>query len=408
MMNSVIKAASSLSGGGRRSSPSVDSPRVPSGRTPRGASSSRVPPTLSQNSAPAPRSARSHGGDAGAEAGTGIYEVVTESKLNDVMAELSQGHKPWSAGQFVSVKRLQDAKRNHGFVELMKRTTGDEDKVAVKQMPTKWVRKSSQEFDDKYPKASERPWVDISIVKLLNDRGFDYVCKLHGIFRDAKQTYFVSSFADQGDLFIWCDRDTPPGPAREAEMRPIAAQVFTAVRYLHDIGIAHRDLSLENILLTEGQNSSSMVKIIDFGMATLNRTCCREVRGKLSYQAPEMHMEEPYDTFLVDHFAIGVVLFAMCCHDYPWMGTAPDACQLFACVAVNGFRAFIKERRLRKAKGTKVGDVMSPEIVDMLEGLLQLNCRKRHTLGERGIDPGDYRPHPRPSALDCAWVMATG
>ncbi|CAK0819824.1 unnamed protein product [Prorocentrum cordatum] len=35
-------------------------------------------------------------------------------------------------------------------------------------------------------------------------------------------------------------------------MQPIVLQIFTAVRWLHELGIAHRDLSLENVLLTHG------------------------------------------------------------------------------------------------------------------------------------------------------------
>ncbi|KAJ1885542.1 serine/threonine protein kinase, partial [Coemansia sp. S17] len=45
-------------------------------------------------------------------------------------------------------------------------------------------------------------------------------------------------------------------------------QVCQGVQYLHKIGIAHRDLKLENCLLTE----RGIVKIIDFGCATVYKT----------------------------------------------------------------------------------------------------------------------------------------
>ena len=102
-------------------------------------------------------------------------------------------------------------------------------------------------------------------------------------------------------------------------MLPIVGQIFTAVCWLHDLGVAHRDLSLENILLTDN-GGSMQVKLIDFGMSTTQRVCKRELRGKQSYQAPEMHGPE-YDAFLADEFALGVVLFAMAVQDYPWTST---------------------------------------------------------------------------------------
>lgn len=76
----------------------------------------------------------------------------------------------------------------------------------------------------------------------------------------------------EGDLFEWCFRPTVPAPGveREAHMRPIVAQLLVAVRWLHGLGIAHRDLSLENVLL-EDSGAELRVKLIDFGMATMKR-----------------------------------------------------------------------------------------------------------------------------------------
>merc|ERR1719491_52809 len=106
-------------------------------------------------------------------------------------------------------------------------------------------------------------------------------------------------------------------------MRPIVSQVFKATRWLHNLGIAHRDLSLENVLLTENSSSELQVKIIDFGMASMSRHTVRNVRGKPSYQAPEMHTYAQYDTFLADNFALGVVLYSMAVRNYPWEHTKP-------------------------------------------------------------------------------------
>jgi serine/threonine protein kinase len=169
------------------------------------------------------------------------------------------------------------------------------------------------------------------------------------------------------------------------------------VRTLHDMGIAHRDLSLENILLTDLGGGEMRIRIIDFGMATLHRTCKKEVRGKQSYQAPEMHSESQYDAFMADGFALGVVLFAMAVQDYPWTSTKRNACQLFEYITAFGFQKFLKKRKLRKGNGEHLSEVFSPELAELLEGLLQADAANRLTLGESCYEA-------RKSIWDMTWI----
>jgi len=304
---------------------------------------------------------------------------LTQALLDDVMAKLSTGSQPFDDKHFRLVKNLQDAVRNHGRVDLM--SMGTMGQVAVKRMPTKWVKTGPKEFFAAYPSASERPWYDMGIVKHLNAYGYPYVCDLIGVFMDKEESFVVTTFCTEGDLFAWCDREPPPGRERERVMLPIIGQVFSAVRWLHEIGIAHRDLSLENILLTSGPEGEQQVKVIDFGMATLQRMCRREVRGKQSYSAPEMHLDAEYDAFLSDEFAVGVVLFAMAAQDYPWTSTKRGQCQLFEFVGVFGMQKFLQKRKARKGNALLI-DILSPKFIEVIEGLLAFKPRHRAVLGE--------------------------
>merc|ERR1719253_116761 len=152
-------------------------------------------------------------------------------------------------------------------------------------------------------------------MKFLNDRGYPYSSILYGVFRDEKRTEVVSSYATEGDLFFWASHhDRPPvGQAREEVMRPLVVQVLTAVQMLHDLSIAHHDLSLENILVTKNGNDSLQLKIIDLAMISTERYFTGYPRGKRSYQAPELHDEEGYhDAFLADVFSVGVCVLHAC------------------------------------------------------------------------------------------------
>ncbi|CAE8599302.1 unnamed protein product, partial [Polarella glacialis] len=333
----------------------------------------------------------------------GMMTQVTKSVLQDSMEKVAASVQPWLADDVIMHNMLQEAVRNHGQVDLMQWKKGSDAgvKFACKRMPTRWVREGPDEFLEQYPSASERPWFDLGLVRHLNRIKFPYVCDLLGIFRDEENSYVASSLATEGDLFSWCDQDPKPGKAREEVMNPIVSQIFSGVRLLHDLGIAHRDLSLENILLTKTP-SGLKIRLIDFGMSTLSRFVRREIRGKQSYQAPEMHSEPQYDTFLADAFSVGVVVFAMAVQDYPWTSTKRNSCQLFEYVVTFGFMKFLKKRKLRKGTGEHLSEVFSPALAELLEGLLEADSAKRLTLGEVCFMKGEQGQAKR-AVWDMPW-----
>ena len=61
--------------------------------------------------------------------------------------------------------------------------------------------------------------------------------------------------------------DSPEECLSEEETRDIMRDLFLAVNHCHSLGVIHRDLKLENILLKS--NGEKGVKIIDFGLSKL-------------------------------------------------------------------------------------------------------------------------------------------
>merc|ERR1719181_383698 len=103
-----------------------------------------------------------------------------------------------------------------------------------------------------------------------------------------------------------------------------------AVKELHDFGIVHGDLSLENVVLSSDDPTEAKLKLIDFSMCSTKRSLERGIRGKPSYQAPEMQDSEErgfYDGNLSDAFAVGVILYYLFLRDHPWLSTTPGACK---------------------------------------------------------------------------------
>jgi len=307
----------------------------------------------------------------------------------------------WDETRFQTVQVLMDAPRNYGHVYLMVDTINKE-LVAVKQMPTNWVGSCHCEFMANHPKESEQPWQDFGCTRFLAVAGYDAVLNLRGVYRDHRFTYMVSDFATAGDLSSWCNVAEPLSCIElESAFQPLAIQVCKAVRDLHNLGVVHRDLSPENILLCETISTSCQsptaglnVKIIDFAMASCQRWDNDSVPGKLRYLAPEVHTaREESDGFLRDAFAVGVILFSMITRVFPWKSTQPGKCTSFQLFERHGLRVILQGRNDSNESR------MSEPLVCLLEGLLNIDPSKRLTLGECAFGSN------RRSVWDEAWIQ---
>src|SRR5437879_4056304 len=98
------------------------------------------------------------------------------------------------------------------------------------------------------------------------------------------------------------------GPLPPAEVSAIGAEVCTALAYAHRVGVVHRDLKPDNILISE----SGQVKVTDFAVAGAalggDPTATRALLGTLSFLAPEV-LEGGEPNSATDLYALGVVLF---------------------------------------------------------------------------------------------------
>ncbi|CCF58635.1 hypothetical protein KAFR_0F00380 [Kazachstania africana CBS 2517] len=99
-------------------------------------------------------------------------------------------------------------------------------------------------------------------------------------------------------------------------------QLLNGVMYLHELGIAHRDLKLDNLVI----NNQGILKIIDFGAAVVFKSpfndqltiMAKGVLGSDPYLSPECYIFESYDPRAVDVWSCGIVFTCMRLHKFPW------------------------------------------------------------------------------------------
>ncbi|XP_030071056.1 serine/threonine-protein kinase Sgk3 [Microcaecilia unicolor] len=141
---------------------------------------------------------------------------------------------------------------------------------------------------------------------LLKNVKHPFLVGLHYSFQTTEKLYFVLDFVNGGELFFHLQRERT-FPEYRAQF--YAAEIASALGYLHSIKIVYRDLKPENILL----DSQGHVVLTDFGLckegiasSDTTSTFC----GTPEYLAPEVIKKQPYDN-TVDWWCLGAVLYEM-------------------------------------------------------------------------------------------------
>lgn len=140
-----------------------------------------------------------------------------------------------------------------------------------------------------------------------------YVCRMRELIVHHNHYYLVFEHINGGQML---DYIISHGRLRERSARVFARQIGSALQYCHANNVVHRDLKIENILISKSGN----IKIIDFGLSNLYSphshlsTFC----GSLYFAAPELLSARVYTGPEVDVWSFGVVLFVLVCGKVPF------------------------------------------------------------------------------------------
>lgn len=98
-------------------------------------------------------------------------------------------------------------------------------------------------------------------------------------------------------------------------------QITQGTNYLHSMGLAHRDLKLDNCVVS----SKGIIKLIDFGSAVVFKypyeseiVKAKGVVGSDPYLAPEVLVERYYDPRPLDIWSIAIMFCCMTLRRFPW------------------------------------------------------------------------------------------
>ena len=148
--------------------------------------------------------------------------------------------------------------------------------------------------------------------------------------QDEDWYFIIMPFYDMGELFdvISAHRGHLP----EDQALRVFKHIARGVRYMHSVGIYHRDLSLENVLVTNvpGSGNDRECVIIDLGSAlrlgldangAMIPMRFSEVRwaGKTNYMPPELFTQEAIlHGEAADIWSLGILLYCVLLSGAPW------------------------------------------------------------------------------------------
>ncbi|KAK9791856.1 hypothetical protein WJX73_005295 [Symbiochloris irregularis] len=208
-------------------------------------------------------------------------------------------------------------------------------------------------------------------IDILTKARHPNIIQLRSVFFTEKSVFMVMEYAPGGELLARI-RKQVRFPERQAAH--IIKQLLGAVAYLHTCGVVHRDIKLENILLTSRRSID--VKLADFGLSKcFEHEPLQTMCGSPQYVSPEVlamaesrHGTVPAKAYTpaVDVWSAGVVLFMLLSGYSPFDDD-------------DDHKVFQKIRRGQCDVDDPIWKRISAPAKDLVAGMLMVNPKKRLT-----------------------------
>jgi len=166
---------------------------------------------------------------------------------------------------------------------------------------------------------------------------------------DSEASYIVTEFIDGQTLKQFHNEHRLKHPEVGAL---ITVQICRALNHAHGLGILHRDVKPENIMI----RSDGVVKLTDFGIAQMidlqRMTVTGQLLGSPAYMSPEHVEGKPLD-FRTDVFSVGILLYQLVTGELPFTGRNPH--EILKRIAECSFRP---PQQVNPFVGSELGNII--------------------------------------------------
>lgn len=235
----------------------------------------------------------------------------------------------------------------------------------------------------------ENPWNELDILKAIQKSGgHQNLVTYNKAHYDTTHMYIEMEHCAGGDLLSHLQKNA-------MSFKQIArtfAQIVAGVTHLHTLGFAHRDLSLENVLV----DGHGTFKVCDFGLAVEAKTYATSKVGKTRYMAPEVASPALYCPIKADMWSLGVILYVLLVGKFP-VERATGSDPNFYCLCLQGLPKLIESQKCRHQ--------IPATALNLLQGLLQATPAKRYSLEKVASHPFLTGKPPRRKKRKVAHIL---
>ena len=221
---------------------------------------------------------------------------------------------------------------------------------------------------------------ETNLMKKLNHPN---ITKILELFEDKEYILIIMEYINGGNLFSFLKKHRK---VSEKTAKLLYRQIILGIKYMHQQGIVHRDIKLENILIDLNNN----IKICDFGIGRVLSSPEQPLFdqcGTPMYIAPEILLcskEKGYKGFPVDIWSSGIVLYILL------SGTLPFSFKNSSSSLSESNESNLSEDNNNNTelqysiinKEPKEIENISKEAEDLLKKILKKNPEKRITCEE--------------------------
>ncbi|TLD36349.1 Pkinase-domain-containing protein [Venturia nashicola] len=350
-----------------------------------------------------------------ANAGVGLKaRRLSLSLPEDMLVVTHELEKEYKSGKVFSGKGHVVGRGATAKVTTMIKKDGPKDEIyAVK------------EFRDRERDEDEGEYVmkiksEYTVANSLNHPGivrtFDLCLDKHGRYNH------VMEYCEY-ELYALVERGLFKDHYKLADRVCFFKQILRAVAYLHVNGIAHRDIKLENILMTK----DGFLKLTDFGVSEVfsgehpgtrasggkcgqnmsaPKKCSPGICGSLPYISPEvLSRKVEYDPTKLDSWSCAMVYVNLCLSGSPWQSAADDSKDAAWITYKTGFNKWLASHpdgEITDADGgaPKCGPAFKPEYMGN-PAIKRLMFKMLHPNPDKRLSVHDALTGPTLRGWDC-------
>ena len=226
---------------------------------------------------------------------------------------------------------------------------------------------------------------EIRAMQYLSSPGHPSVVPLLGVFtcqNDPQRWYMVVPYYPGGDLLDMTNgyikkRSQIP----EEKLKQTFASILSALEYCHSKGVAHMDISPEQIWYdASGQAFLGDFESLRVDLVGDTTIKCPRIYGKPCFMAPEMLYLQPLNPFAIDIFSLGATMFTAATNKFLLEHLGNNDRK--ALMRRSSFQLLVSsdEGSARLVQRVAKGKQTSPQLLDLLSMMTRCNFKQRPSI----------------------------